>query len=183
MAHVFAQVFGGCLPEGNDAVTAPFALENTHGSIFEVHVVDGEPHQFQPSQPAGVKQFQHGAVAVAQRRGEVWLCKQAQHLFVAQYTFGHRLRGAQNGEPCPRIDQDFFPLVQEPEEPFDDPHLSASVGNADFSSLWFSAALQVLVVVDEVLKDDITNILVRAGLAGFKPTKKHREHGHLMPDG
>ena len=183
LGHVFAEVSGSSLPQGNDAVTAPFALENTHGSIFEVHVVDGEPDQFQPPQSAGVEQFQHGAVAVAQRRGEVWLCEQAQHLFVAQHAFGHDLRGAQNGEPCPRIDQDFFPLVQEPEEPFDDPHLRTPVANAYFPALRFSVALQVLMVVNEVLKRDVANLLFRAGLAGSKPTKKQPEHGNLMPDG
>jgi hypothetical protein len=111
--EVFGHVIEGDFADGDDAVFFPLGLVHAHGAVFEVDVVNVEPAKLDPAQAAGVEHFEHGAVPVAERGGNVGLGEPAKHLGIGQNPFRQPMGLAEFWEVGEGVNEDAATLFQE----------------------------------------------------------------------
>ncbi len=82
--EVAFEPFQGAGADGNNAVFVAFALADLQGLPLAVEVGDFEAGQFAAADAGAVKGFEHGAVAEAERIGDVGNAEDAAHFTVAE---------------------------------------------------------------------------------------------------
>ena len=71
VVEVFLDPAQGARADGDDAVLHALALADEHGSLVAVEVAQVELHEFAAPHAGGVEELQYGAVAQAERVGDV----------------------------------------------------------------------------------------------------------------